>query len=112
MSIDRALVDAALAAVIDPNTGRPFAAAKNFKNVSVNDATVSLDVVLGYPAKRQFDAIQKLVADALLQGHLGAFIHAPIEEIDVLHQAHRVRGEAKAQPSRFLSAPHVIAGIA
>ena len=67
MSIDRALVDAALAAVTDPNTGRPFAAAKNFKNVAVNDATVSLDVVLGYPAKRQFDAIQKLVADALLQ---------------------------------------------
>ncbi|MGF6600112.1 ATP-binding protein involved in chromosome partitioning [Paraburkholderia sp. GAS448] len=67
MSIDRALVDAALAAVTDPNTGRPFAAAKNFKNVSVNDATVSLDVVLGYPAKRQFDAIQKIVADALLQ---------------------------------------------
>jgi ATP-binding protein involved in chromosome partitioning len=67
MGIDRALVDAALAAVTDPNTGRPFAAAKNFKNVSVNDATVSLDVVLGYPAKRQFDAIQKLVADALLQ---------------------------------------------
>ncbi|TDN66953.1 iron-sulfur cluster carrier protein ApbC [Paraburkholderia sp. BL10I2N1] len=67
MSIDRALVDAALAAVTDPNTGRPFAAAKNFKNVSVNDAAVSLDVVLGYPAKRQFDAIQKLVVDALLQ---------------------------------------------
>ncbi len=65
MSIDRALVDAALAAVADPNTGRPFAAAKNLKNVSVDDATVSVDVVLGYPAKRQFAAIEALVAGAL-----------------------------------------------
>jgi ATP-binding protein involved in chromosome partitioning len=65
MSIDRALVDAALAAVTDPNTGRPFAAAKNFKNVSVDDAAVSVDVVLGYPAKRQFAAIEALVAGAL-----------------------------------------------
>ncbi|MBV8626466.1 MAG: iron-sulfur cluster carrier protein ApbC [Paraburkholderia sp.] len=67
MSIDRALVDVALAAITDPNTGRPFAAAKNLKNISVDDAAVSVDVVLGYPAKRQFETIRTLVADALLQ---------------------------------------------
>ncbi|TAL97639.1 MAG: iron-sulfur cluster carrier protein ApbC [Paraburkholderia sp.] len=65
MSIDRALVDAVLAAVSDPNTGHPFAAAKNFKNVSIDDATVSVDVVLGYPARRQFAAIEARVAGAL-----------------------------------------------
>ena len=65
MSIDRALVDAALASVADPNTGRPFAAAKNFKNVAVDGATVSVEVVLGYPAKRQFEAIRTLVGEAL-----------------------------------------------
>ncbi|GAB7522449.1 iron-sulfur cluster carrier protein ApbC [Paraburkholderia sp. 2C] len=65
MSIDRAQVDAALAAITDPNTGRPFAAAKSFKNIKVEGATVSVDVVLGYPAKRQFDAIRALVAGAL-----------------------------------------------
>ena len=58
MSIDRALVDAALAAVTDPNTGRPYAAARNIKNVAVEGDTVSVDVVLGYPAKRQFEAIR------------------------------------------------------
>src|ERR1700683_5484073 len=52
MSIDRALVDAALASIADPNTGRPFAAAKNLKNVVIDGATVSVEVVLGYPAKR------------------------------------------------------------
>jgi ATP-binding protein involved in chromosome partitioning len=65
MSIDRASVDAALAAINDPNTQRPFAAAKSFRNVSVDGATVSVDVVLGYPAKRQFESIRALVADAL-----------------------------------------------
>jgi ATP-binding protein involved in chromosome partitioning len=65
MSIDRALVDAALANVADPNTGRPFAAAKNLKNIAIDGATVSVDVVLGYPAKRQFDAIGRLIGDAL-----------------------------------------------
>ncbi|CAB3755057.1 iron-sulfur cluster carrier protein ApbC [Paraburkholderia solisilvae] len=65
MSIDRAQVDAALAAIADPNTGRPFAAAKNFRNIKVDGATVSVDVVLGYPATRQFDALRALVAGAL-----------------------------------------------
>jgi ATP-binding protein involved in chromosome partitioning len=65
MTIDRAQVDAALAAVTDPNTGRPFAAAKNFKNVRVDGATVSVDLVLGYPASSQFDAFRALVAGAL-----------------------------------------------
>src|ERR1700754_4968747 len=65
MSIDRALVDAALAAVADPNTGRPYAAAKNIKNVAVQGDTVSVDVVLGYPAMRQFDAIRTQFSDAL-----------------------------------------------
>ncbi|RFU46110.1 iron-sulfur cluster carrier protein ApbC [Paraburkholderia sp. DHOC27] len=65
MSIDRALVDAALANVVDPNTGRPFAAAKSLKNIVVDGATVSVEVVLGYPAKRQFEAIGQQVGDAL-----------------------------------------------
>ncbi|PCE25113.1 Fe-S-binding ATPase [Paraburkholderia acidicola] len=65
MSIDRALVDAALSAVTDPNTGRPFAAAKNFRNVAIDGSTVSVDLVLGYPAKRQFEALNALVTEAL-----------------------------------------------
>jgi len=58
MSIDRALVDAALAAATDPNTGRPFAAAKGVKSVVVDGTTVRAEIVLGYPAKSQFDALR------------------------------------------------------
>ena len=67
MSIDRALVDAALAAVTDPNTGKPFTAGKGVKNVGVDGAVVRAEVVLGYPAKSQFDALRAIVEQALLQ---------------------------------------------
>jgi len=66
MSIDRALVDAALAAVADPITGKPFAAGKGVKNVRVEGAAVSVDIVLGYPAKSQFERLRAVVEQALL----------------------------------------------
>lgn len=65
MSIDRALVDAALAAVVDPNTGRPYAARRGIRNVAIDGDAVSADVVLGYPAKSQFDDARARVAAAL-----------------------------------------------
>ena len=67
MSIDRAQIDAALAALIDPNTSRRFADTKSIRNVSVEGAKVGVKVVLGYPAKTQFDAIRALVEGALRQ---------------------------------------------
>ncbi|WP_306714340.1 iron-sulfur cluster carrier protein ApbC [Burkholderia dolosa] len=65
MSIDRAQVDAALAAVVDPNTGRPYAANKGVRNVAIDGDAVAVDVVLGYPARSQHDAVRARVADAL-----------------------------------------------
>ncbi|MBN3792376.1 iron-sulfur cluster carrier protein ApbC [Burkholderia sp. Ac-20353] len=65
MSIDRALVDAALAAVADPNTGRPYAAGKGVRNVAIDGDAVSVDVVLGYPAKSQYDDVRARIAAAL-----------------------------------------------
>ncbi|WP_323120955.1 iron-sulfur cluster carrier protein ApbC [Burkholderia alba] len=66
MSIDRALVDAALAAIADPNTGRPYAAHKGIRNVAIDGDAVTVDVVLGYPAKSQFDATRERLAAALV----------------------------------------------
>ncbi|KVL03451.1 ATP-binding protein [Burkholderia territorii] len=65
MSIDRAHVDAALAAVVDPNTGRPYAANKGVRNVAVDGDAVAVDVVLGYPARSQHDDVRARIADAL-----------------------------------------------
>ncbi|AOI97296.1 iron-sulfur cluster carrier protein ApbC [Burkholderia sp. LA-2-3-30-S1-D2] len=65
MSIDRAQVDAALAAVVDPNTGRPYAANKGVRNVAIDGDVVAVDVVLGYPARSQHDDVRARIADAL-----------------------------------------------
>ncbi|KWA33884.1 iron-sulfur cluster carrier protein ApbC [Burkholderia territorii] len=65
MSIDRAHVDAALAAVVDPNTGRPYAANKGVRNVAIDGDAVAVDVVLGYPARSQHDDVRAHIADAL-----------------------------------------------
>lgn len=65
MSVTVEAVQAALKNVVDPNTHIDFVAAKNIKNLKVDDGDVSLDVVLGYPAKSQFDAIRKTVITAL-----------------------------------------------
>ncbi|GLU35421.1 iron-sulfur cluster carrier protein ApbC [Trinickia caryophylli] len=66
MSIDRALVDAALAAVTDPNTGRPFAASGGIGNVTLDGARVAVEVVLGYPARSQYPALAKPIEAALV----------------------------------------------
>lgn len=65
MSIDRAQVDAALAAVVDPNTGRPYAANKGVRNVAIDGDAVAVDVVLGYPARSQHDDVRARIAGAL-----------------------------------------------
>jgi ATP-binding protein involved in chromosome partitioning len=58
-------VQAALKNLIDPNTKIDFVTAKNIKNLRVEDGNISLDVVLGYPAKSQFESIRKSVINAL-----------------------------------------------
>jgi ATP-binding protein involved in chromosome partitioning len=51
----------ALATCIDPNTGRDFIKDKSIKKVTVTGDDVAIDVVLGYPAKSQFDATRQLI---------------------------------------------------
>ncbi|MBI0327605.1 iron-sulfur cluster carrier protein ApbC [Burkholderia plantarii] len=65
MSIDRAIVDAALAALVDPNTGRSYAANKGLREVAIDGDTVSVSVVLGYPARSQHEAVRQRIAAAL-----------------------------------------------
>ena len=65
MSVTPELVQAALKNLVDPNTKIDFVTAKNIKNLRVEGGDISLDIVLGYPAKSQFDSIRKSVINAL-----------------------------------------------
>jgi ATP-binding protein involved in chromosome partitioning len=65
LSITIEAVKAALAQVIDPNTGKDLVSSKSAKNIKVEGADVTLDVELGYPAKSQIDGIRKAVIAAV-----------------------------------------------
>ncbi len=55
----------ALAAVIDPNTGKDFVSAKQVKNLQVSGGDVAFDVELGYPAKSQIPALRQALIGAV-----------------------------------------------
>ena len=65
MSVTVEAVQGALKNLLDPNTKIDFVTAKNLKNLRVEDGDVSFDIVLGYPAKSQFDTIRKSVINAV-----------------------------------------------
>jgi ATP-binding protein involved in chromosome partitioning len=58
-------VQTALKGLIDPNTQIDFVSSKSVKNLRVDGGEISLDIVLGYPAKSQFDSIRKSVIGIL-----------------------------------------------
>jgi ATP-binding protein involved in chromosome partitioning len=51
VSITREQVEAALDTVVDPDTGKSYAAGKTVKGVNIAGNAVTVDIVLGYPAK-------------------------------------------------------------
>jgi ATP-binding protein involved in chromosome partitioning len=56
---------AALSELIDPVTGRNYAEAKCAKNIRIDGDRVSLDIVLGYPARGVIEAVRTQVVDRL-----------------------------------------------
>jgi len=64
MSVTVQAINAAIQAVIDPNTGKDFVSTKAVKNLTVSDGDVALDVELGYPAKSQIPALRKALIAA------------------------------------------------
>jgi ATP-binding protein involved in chromosome partitioning len=65
MSVSEQQVQAALKEITDPNTKRDFVSAKSVKNIKIDGDKVSLDVVLGYPAKSVVESIRTLVGDKI-----------------------------------------------
>lgn len=66
MAISELLIQSTLKVCIDPNTGKDFVSSKSARNIQINGSDVSVDIVLGYPAKSVLAQIQQQVAEALL----------------------------------------------
>lgn len=65
MPLTESQIQDALKELMDPNTGKDFVSAKFIKNIRIDEDDVSLDVVLGYPAKSVMADIQQMVGDKL-----------------------------------------------
>ncbi len=55
----------ALAELIDPVTGRNYVESKSVKNVKIEGGRLSLDVVLGYPARGVIETVRRQVSGRL-----------------------------------------------
>ena len=65
MPVTEAQVLDALKALTDPNTRKDYVSSKSARNVKVDGDKVSVDILLGYPAKSQIEPIRKEVAAKL-----------------------------------------------
>ena len=65
MPLSEADVQAVLAKIVDPNTGKDFVATRSVKGVKVAGAAMSLEIELGYPGKSQFEPLRKALSSRL-----------------------------------------------
>ncbi len=65
MAISEQQVQSVLKEITDLSTGKDYVTGKEARNIKIDGSNVSLDIVLGYPAKSVIESIRKQVADKL-----------------------------------------------
>jgi len=92
MSISEADVQGALKNLIDPNTKKDFASGKSMKNIKIDGNNVSLDILLGYPAKSVVGEIR-----AMIEAHLKVALPGSSVSVNVTSKVvqHTVQHGAK-----------------
>jgi ATP-binding protein involved in chromosome partitioning len=66
MPITEAQVQEALKSTIDPTTGKDYGAGKAVKAIKVDGGDLTVDIVLGYPAKSVLERVREQIRAALL----------------------------------------------
>ena len=89
MAVTVEQVNAALAGVVDPNTGKDLVSSKSARNVRVDEGHVSVDVELGYPARSQIDPIRRAVVEAVRALPGVANVSANVHQKIVAHAVQR-----------------------
>ncbi len=65
MAVTEEQILSALKEITDPSTGRDYVTSNEARNIKIDGSDVSLDIVLGYPAKSVMEDIRKQVVDKL-----------------------------------------------
>ena len=58
MTINEIDIQNSLKTLLDPNTGRDFITSKSAKNIQISGNNISVDIVLGYPAKSVMSSVR------------------------------------------------------
>jgi len=88
MPLSDSAVQAALRAIVDPNTGKDLVSTRSARNIKVAGNDVSLDIELGYPGKSQHEPIRRQVVQGLKQAG-AAGVTANIASKVVAHAVQR-----------------------
>ena len=98
MAVTEQQVQEALKQLIDPNTRKDYVSTKSARNIKVDGDRVSLDVLLGYPAKSQIEPIRKDIAGKLtsIPGVAGVSVNVSMKIVPHAVQ----RGVALVRPRR------------
>ena len=96
MALTELTIQNALKTLIDPNTGKDFITSKSAKNIQVNDGNISVDIVLGYPAKSVMADVQKLVVQ-----HLKTLSDSGLVTVNIISRivAHKVQQGVNLLPN-------------
>jgi ATP-binding protein involved in chromosome partitioning len=89
MSVTESALLQALQTVIDPNTGSDFVSTRQLKNLRIDGADVSFDVVLGYPGQSQFAALSAALSEAARSVPGVAGVRAKLSSQVVAHAVQR-----------------------
>jgi ATP-binding protein involved in chromosome partitioning len=79
----------ALKSVVDPHTGRDYVSTRQIKNLKIDGADVSFELVLGYPAKSLFPALQAQLVEAARRVPGVGQVRAEVSAKVIAHAAQR-----------------------
>src|SRR5689334_12597088 len=96
MAVTEKQVQEALKGLVDPNTKKDFVTSKSVRSVKVEGDKVSVDVLLGYPAKSQIEPIRDQLTKAIkaLPGVAGASVNVQMKIV-----SHAVQRGVKLVPN-------------
>ena len=89
MAISSVEVQDALRELVDPNTRGDFVSDKSARNIRIDADRVTLDIVLGYPAKSVLESIRTQVSNRLLQLPGVREVDARVQSKIVTHSVQR-----------------------
>ena len=89
MAISELQVQSVLKEISDPNTGKDYVTSKSARNIRIDGADVALDIVLGYPARSQIEAIRRQVLARLKSLEGGGNVSVNVYSKIVSHSAQR-----------------------